>query len=85
MERQNPDGRWHLDPDNVLRRLMPTGDWLVANGYLILDTAAHVRWLPIVTVVGESTSPLSIVRLTITHSRPTHLPSPTRREDRKVP
>lgn len=60
-----PDGRWHLDPDNAIRRLKPAADWLVKNGYLAGDTSEHVRWLPVVSHVGVPTPPLSTVRLTI--------------------
>jgi hypothetical protein len=60
-----PDLRWHLDPDNAVRRLKPAADWLVKNGYLAGDTADHVRWLPVVSHVGVPTPPLSTVRLTI--------------------
>lgn len=61
-----PDGRWHLDEDNAVRRLKPAFDWLVSNGYLAGDTPDHLRRPPIEIRVREPVPPLSTVRLTIT-------------------
>lgn len=61
-----PDMRWHLDPDNAIRRLKPVADWLVRNGYLAGDTMQHVRWLPVVEHVGMPTPEMCSVHLTIT-------------------
>lgn len=61
-----PDRRHHLDPDNALANLKPLADWLVRRGYLANDTATHVRWLPIESVVGAPTPPLCTVQLVLT-------------------
>lgn len=61
-----PNGRNHLDPDNAIRRLKHTMDWLVANAYLAGDTGEHVTWLPVATIVGAPTPALCTVRLTLT-------------------
>jgi hypothetical protein len=53
------------DKDNIIRRLKPAIDWLVANDWLAGDTAEHVSWRDPVVCIGEPTPILCSVRLTI--------------------
>ena len=58
--------QWAPDKDNIIRRLKPTIDWLVANDYLAGDTAAHVSWADPIVHVGVTPPLLCTVRLTLT-------------------